>query len=222
VFYCLGRTVLHNNTPEKMIGFFDELNRILSPNGVGIIDVPKVPNDILGKILSQYDKEIFQYSTHLENLGVDPTRARHIFDGPDERHKFNRMALTGEQFKSYARLFGFEVSEAGSFPVQDGSFFTNTYYKVAKNPHFDVASMPDGDFRSAVSAIGILDPGIEFNKYVQSWELPLGVPIMFGTGPKLLELRTLYKQGKLGTLQSERRGSTITLSFVAPSLPMPE
>lgn len=212
VFYCLGRTILHNNSPEKMARFFDEMHRVLGEDGVGIIDIPKVPEDRVAEVEDEYSDEIRRYAEHLESLGVEPGRARNIFDGPDEKHKFNRMAMTDTQFKAYAKLFGFRVKEVQDAPIGEAALFDNSYYVIEKDPEFVVDLIPPQEFREAVADIGLLDPGVDYNRRVDAWDLPLGIPIMYmsaGQADALWDMRDAYRRGRLGEISTQLDNGTI-------------
>jgi len=212
VFYCLGRTILHNNTPEKMANFFDEMQRVLTYNGVGIIDIPKIPEDRVSEVRDQYAEEITRYARHLESLGVEPGRTRNIFDGPDEKHKFNRMTMTDSQFRAYAKLFGFKVNKVEEAPIGDSNLFNNSYYIIEKDPDFVVDEIDPQEFSYAVASIGLLDPGIDYNRYVDAWGLPMGIPIMYmggGQPDALWDMRESYRQGRLGEVRTQMENGTI-------------
>ena len=216
VFYCLGRTILHNNTPEKMARYFDEMQRVLTYRGVGIIDIPIIPEERVSEVTNQYSAEIQRYTEHLESLGVEPGRARNIFDGPDERHKFNRMTITDAQFRAYSKLFGFRVKKVEEAKIGDNDLFNNAYYVIEKDPDFVVDDMKPQEFRDAVASIGLLDPGIDYNRYVDAWGLPLGIPIMFMSGNQpesLLSMRQTYRRGGMGEISTQLDNGTIYFEF---------
>lgn len=212
VFYCLGRTILHNNSPEKMVRFFDEMQRILVDGGVGIIDIPKIPEDRITEVNDEYSDEINRYASHLESLGVEPGKARNIFDGPDEKHKFNRMAMTDTQFRAYAKLFGFKVTEVQEAPIGEAALFDNAYYVVEKDTDFKIEELSPEEFRAASVAIGLLDPGVDYNRKINSWEVPLGVPVMYMSydEPDSIEvMRRAYKEGRLGEISTQMQDGLI-------------
>ena len=212
VFYCFGRTVLHNNTPEKMARFFDEMHRVLTPNGIGIIDIPKIPEEKVSEVKDQYADEISRYSAHLESLGVETGKARNIFDGPDEKHKFNRMTTTDSQFRDYAKLFGFKVNKVEEAPIGDGDLFDNSYYIIEKDPDFEVDKIDPQEFIDSAVSIGMLDPGVDYNKFVDAWGLPMGIPMMYMAGrepEKLKYMRDAYRKGKLGEVSTQMDGGAI-------------
>jgi len=177
VFYCLGRTILHNNTPEKMARFFDEMNRITKNGGVGLIDIPEV-GDVVD-MDDEYARNIKEYGGHLESLGVLPQVAKNLYDGPDKDHRYNRMAVTPEQFGYYAELFGFMVEEVSSEEVGGEGGFDNSYYKISKVPDFDIADMDPREMLKGLYAVGLYRPGVDYNRIVHAWQAPLGAPFVF-------------------------------------------
>ncbi|PIZ47595.1 hypothetical protein COY32_01395 [candidate division WWE3 bacterium CG_4_10_14_0_2_um_filter_41_14] len=177
IFYCLGRTILHNNTPEKMARFFDEMHRILSDGGIGIIDIPNLREDDGSP--EQYDQNITEFANHLASLGVRMEKSQNIFDGPDDDHRFNRMTLTNEQFKTYARLFGFTVEQTQVEQVGEDSQFENAYYTIKKQPNFEIADIPTNELLSMLYGSGLYHPGVDYNQHVDAWGVPLGTPFVY-------------------------------------------
>lgn len=180
VMFCLGRTILHNNTPEKMTRFFDEMHRVLQDGGVGLIDIPEVP-EVKDEGDDEYSRNIREYSHHLESLGVLPQTARNIYDGPDASHRYNRMAMTQFQFESYAKLFGFKVEKIDTVPVGEKGLFDNSYYKIEKDPDFDIADVPDDVLSDMLNAVGLHHSGVDYNRFIDTWGVPLGTPWVFGS-----------------------------------------
>lgn len=219
-FYCLGRTILHNNTPEKMARFFDEMQRVLTYDGVGIIDIPKIPEAEVSEVTDQYSAEIERYTKHLESLGVDPGRARNIFDGPDERHKFNRMTMTDAQFRAYAKIFGFKVANVEEMPIGEQDLFNNSYYVIEKDADFVIDEMKSEEFMDLVRSIGLLDPGTDYNRYVDAWGLPLGIPLMYNSQlGALRRMREVYRDGRLGEIRTQMDNGTVY--FEVSHIPSP-
>jgi SAM-dependent methyltransferase len=219
IIYCLGRTALHNNTPEKMFRFFDEIQRVLDWQGKVIVDIPVIPEEVAANINSEYAERVSAYSEHLESLGVEPIKARHIFDGPDETHKFNRMALTDKQLRAYASLLGYKVTRAEQREIENSGVFDNAYYILEKDPDFTIDTISRDTFGDAVREIGLLDPGADFNREIDAWHLPLGVPLMFvegGQADALDNLRDLYSRGRLGRVEVENSGKQMYFSLRHP------
>jgi len=216
VFYCLGRTILHNNTPEKMLRFFDDLQRVTSNTAQGVIDIPKISESDSGIVTNPYDKEITRFADHLSDLGVENIKSRNIFDGPDEKHKYNRMALTDTQFRSYAKLLGFKVSHVEGSPINEEGLFDNSYYFLEKDPDFDISQLTAQELRGSLRELGLFDPGVDYNTYVEAWGLPLGLAILYaGEGAiGIQEARRLYQNGELGKVQLTIIGNDLHFGVV--------
>ena len=202
VMFCLGRTILHNNSPEKMARFFDEMHRVLKDEGMGIIDIPEVPEDIDSGD-DEYSQNAREYASHLQSIGVLPNRAKNIYDGPDEAHKFNRMAMTQFQFESYAKLFGFKVEKLDTVPVGKEGLFDNSYYKIEKDPDFDISKIPTREMLEMLYGIGLYHPGVDYNKQVDAWGVPLGIPFARTTELEA-DIGRFREQAKEGSLQPVR------------------
>lgn len=204
VIFCFGRTILHNNTPEKMARFFDEMHRILEDNGEGIIDIPEVP-ELTDESGDDYSQNIKEYFNHLESLGVLPQRARNIYDGPDVSHRYNRMAVTQFQFESYARLFGFKVEKVDTIPIEEKGLFDNSYYRIEKDPDFDIANIPTREMFQMLHGVGLYHPSVDYNVHVDAWGVPLGVPFVYASGLRgtIEDLREQVKEGKLPPIRFE-------------------
>ncbi|MBW6441493.1 class I SAM-dependent methyltransferase [Patescibacteria group bacterium] len=204
IMFCLGRTILHNNTPEKMARFFDEMHRILQKGGEMIIDIPEIP-EIAESSDDEYSSNTRDYSAHLESLGVLPQRARNIYDGPDELHKYNRMAMTRFQFESYAKLFGFKVQKLDTVPIGKEGLFDNSYYKIEKDPDFDISSIPTSELFQMLYGIGLYHPSVDYNRNVDAWGVPLGVPFVYSSWLKgsIEDLREQVKRGEMSPIRLE-------------------
>lgn len=216
--YCLGRTILHNNSPEKMFGFFDELHRVLDDEqGSILIDIPTIDTDV-PSVSDEYKERIDAYAKHLEALGVYPTVVQHLFDGPDAKHKFNRMSMSEQQLRAYGRLTGYTVTNVGSTPIKgEKGSFTNSYYQLTKDPDFNIESMPPSEFNDCLRTVGLLDPGTDFNRLVTAWGVPLGVGIVFISGGQneyMPVIRRKFARGLLGRVTVLKEGDTWNLGVV--------
>jgi hypothetical protein len=64
-------------------------------------------------------------------------------------------------------------------------------------------------FWENIQKIGGLEPGTNFNKYINAWHLPLGIPIMYTRAVHeywshdLNRLRLRYMQGHIGKVEIE-------------------
>lgn len=216
VFYALGRTIPHNNTPEKMFSFFDEVQRVVADDAVGLIDLPKLEDNPLLDDQNPYQQKVAKYAEHLESIGVRSVKARHIFDGPDAEHKFDRMVMTEDQIKAYGALFGFEVAEYAEVSIQSEGVFDNVYYKFTHVPDSRIEDMEVDEFVNYARSIGLLEPGVDYNKFVHAWGLPLGVALkcMFEDNARdIPRMRNLYKQGKIGNVYAYREGDMLFWEF---------
>lgn len=199
VIYCLGRSLLHNNTPEKMIGFFSECERVLNNEGLLLIDIPEISSsEDSENYKDEYREAIDIYGSHLREIGVREQRILNIFDGPDEKHKFNRMALTTEQLRYYADLLGFTIIGEDSLEIKSEGLFNNKYLVLKKKSDFHIEDINVRQFNESLAGIGLYDMPADYNKYIPAWGLTLGLGIIniSGNRPDLIpRVREMYKKG---------------------------
>lgn len=185
--YCLERTVLHNQTPQDMLKFFDNISQVLSENGRLMIDFADTT-------VGEYQDRVNKYKDNLRSLGVKKTVVQHIFDGVDDDHQFNRMAPTKEQIEAYIKLVGLKlVKEPVSDVVEKFGEITNTYYIFEKDPNFYPDSKSIGDIKSLFREIGIFDEGVDYNQMIKSLGMTIGQLIIYGVDNESVRVNNYQK-----------------------------
>lgn len=170
VVFCLGRTMMHNRTPEEYVSFFDQITRAVKSGGKIMVDVASSES---GEAKTHLDKIV----THLRSIGVTNIDANVLFDGPDEHNKYNRRLLTLEQVKTMALLFGLELKEVEQ---QENQGVDNLYVTMTKLNQSK--SLSGSECRDALHIIGVLNRGVDLNQYVESFGMTLGQLYLYGMG----------------------------------------
>ncbi|MCX6784181.1 MAG: class I SAM-dependent methyltransferase [candidate division WWE3 bacterium] len=171
--YCLGRSALHNRTGSDWASFMNESWRVLKDDGYLLLDVPDMADGV-------YNDNEAHLREHARNLGLDSSESMRLFDGPDQLHKFNRMALTDTQIHEYAELFGFTVEAMEKHRLGDHGEITNVYYTLQKDPNFDPGKMNRWELQDALAHMGLLDSGVDYNQNIKSWRGTLGQALALG------------------------------------------
>ncbi|RJR28545.1 class I SAM-dependent methyltransferase [Candidatus Microgenomates bacterium] len=133
--FFLGRNILHEVDSEEMIHTLSEANRVLTDDGVLIVDTP---NPDKGHYLAYRQ----QYEESAESLGVDYYESGAIVDSPDGGNFYDRLAPTLDQFEAIAFLAGFkaDIVERVEYTDEEGYENENLYWKLTKieeKPTFD-------------------------------------------------------------------------------------
>ncbi|OGM20660.1 hypothetical protein A2771_02375 [Candidatus Woesebacteria bacterium RIFCSPHIGHO2_01_FULL_38_26b] len=202
--YSLGRSISHNRTPSDMFHLFDEVQLVMTDNGRFLFDEPDVNWGI-------YLERINNFRENLEKKGVHTLQSGIIFDGPNDTDKFNRQVLRPDQIKSLAFLLGFELVEERSKLIGGKGEIKNTYYTFEMNKEWNPQSITPEELNENLKGLGLLDPGADFNMYIDAWGMTLGQALIyvhnFGLGNEYM--RYLNKEGKAPDILIEFDGSQI-------------
>lgn len=188
VFDVLGRSLHHARKTHEMLKIFDELQRVTSSEAVGIFDVGAVEGD--------YEANLRRFRDNLRAKGIDidETRAKLIFDGPDNEHRFNRMLLDDPQVDAFLGLTGFRVAERIERVVDESRGVKNVYYVVEKDPDYDPRRISREVLYEELDETGVLfDPGSDYNMYVEAWGMTVGQALLGGLDNE--HYRELNKSG---------------------------
>lgn len=130
--YFLGRSILHEVTPEDMTLCLRGIGRAIKTGGSLIVDIPDPDS---GHFLKEKEKFI----KTVENLGeamgyISYFQEGSIVDSPDNIHYSSRFAPSKEQFKAIANLAGFdaEVILAQDYTNEGGEKNRNLYWRLKK------------------------------------------------------------------------------------------
>jgi len=201
LFYCLGRTVPHNRTPQDMLKLFDEIQRITAPNAKGLIDIPDIT-------IGEYQERVQKFGDNLAALpGIDPHESRLVFDGPDNVHKFNRMVLTPQQMEIYARMCGFKIQLVGTEEVEAASGVNNQYYLLEKDEGFYPDDISREELSKMIKDVGLYDAGVDYQMYVDAWGMTLGQAIWGGLDNDEVRMRNSVGRGPVVSV--EKRGRAL-------------
>ena len=170
VLYTTERSFLHNRTPVEWLSLFDETRRVSSDRAFLGLDIPDTETGV-------YAERIKSYAQNMkENLGLDPAEMNIIFDGPGQV-KFNRLAISDEQLRIYARLFGYAVVEKTADARED---MTDVYYTLAKDQNFVFGDISESELNESLEKLGIFSYQTDYNMHIKAWGMTLGQAIKYG------------------------------------------
>lgn len=170
--YCLNRSALHNQTPVEMLSFFDNISAVLSQNGTLMIDFPDTTK-------GEYFSRIENYKQHLLSLGVKEDKLQHLFDGTDNVHRLNRLALSKEQIVAFASLVGLKFEKM--IPQESTGNIYNDTYIFKKDYDFDPEDKvyPLGDWVRSSGILTNYDPDA-INYFIKNIRVSVGQILMYG------------------------------------------
>ncbi len=170
VMFTTERSFLHNRTPVEWLSLFDETRRVSSDRAFLGLDIPDTETGV-------YAERIKSYAQNMqENLGLDPAEMNIIFDGPGQV-KFNRLAISDEQLRIYARLFGYAVVEKTADERED---MTDVYYTLAKDQNFVFGDISENELNDSLEKLGVLSYQTDYNMHIKAWGMTLGQALRFG------------------------------------------
>jgi len=189
-----GRSILHNNNPQDMLLFFDEMHRVLRDGGSFIFDLPDIDKQN-SDTDNVYTNEVNRYREHLQSLGAMEGVSNRIFDGPDGSHLYNRMTLSQQQLEMYALLFGFNLKKVDSRIVgeEDGAF-ENSYYEMQKVADYDISTVEIFQLKEAIQTLGLLEPGVDMSLKPKAWGFRVGSVFLSDSTSQLLDTAPLVKR----------------------------
>lgn len=126
--YCLGRSILNNETPKQLQGFFKEANRVLKEGGELYVDTPTFDS-------AYYEKERSVLDENMRKAGISNYEPGALIDTPDGNSYTLRAFYEEAQFIANARLAGFRAEriEEVEYQTYDGSTNANVYWKLTKD-----------------------------------------------------------------------------------------
>ncbi len=182
---CLGRSVPHANSPEKALVAFGQMIGV-SKNW--LVDEP--------------DPEIGYYaefSTNLEKTmrdkGVNPDKAKLIYDSPDGKHFFHRMILGKKQLEQIGQMLGFKIVEVKTELIPGEMEVKNVYYLIETDQDFDLLELIEtGRLVDIVKELGMDKRGIDYDMVPERWGMSLGQALVCAKyGERALELAALVE-----------------------------
>jgi hypothetical protein len=127
-------------------------------------------------------------SENLKRLGVSLKEQDLVFDGPNNKFKYNRLILRPEQIQLYGKLFGYKVNEVARKQLSDD--VTNVYYLFEKDPDFKPQDIAYLDLRYGLFDLGFFNDNPnsdpqgknEFNTIIENWGVTIGQALIYGLG----------------------------------------
>ena len=190
--FILGRSITHNRTPSDMLHFFDQFSGIIKDGGIGVVDFEDIEWGIRGERIAKFRK-------NLEEKGVAPLQSGVIFDGPNDYYRFNRQILRPDQVKAITSLFGLRIIESNHQTFGEENAVRNVYYTLEKDGDFNPEKIDKQELLENMRVLGMLDPGADYDMYIDAWGMTVGQAIMFdlddkgiqrlnesGRGPKVI------------------------------------
>lgn len=170
--YCLGRTATHNRTASEMLHFFDEVQQVLDFEGRFMFDFPDINWGV-------YEERTNRLRENLEGIGVEPLESGLIFDGPNDVDRFNRMILKPNQVQAMAFLLGYKLIEAKHELIGEEGEIENIYYLLEKDKNYEPLRITLDELNENLRILGLLDPGADFDQYVDAWGMTLGQALVY-------------------------------------------
>ncbi len=168
IFISLNRTGMHNRMPWDMLHWFDEIGQIASADCIGIVDFPSTEVGVNAEEMNALRK-------NLEAYGIGeyfPFPQVQVFDGPDEGHKFHRLAVTDEQAEIYFKITGFRVVKKIESIWGNNREFHNKYYVIERDPNFDPEAIKAG-MALYMHKLGIKGPAVPWEMRIESLDSTL-------------------------------------------------
>ena len=125
--YCLGRSFAHNVTVNDAIECLQEIGRVISDDGIVLLDLPDTSKGEYPKLIERTHKIAKERGIFNFTLGL-------INDGPDDEHFFDRFIPDDEQMKAITMLAGFEAEKIAtkSYEGTNGEENINNYWRLRK------------------------------------------------------------------------------------------
>lgn len=125
--YCLGRSFTHNVTVNDAIECLQEIGRVISDDGIVLLDLPDTSKGEYPKLIERTHKIAKERGIFNFTLGL-------INDGPDDEHFFDRFIPDDEQMKAITMLAGFEAEKIATknYEGTNGEGNVNNYWRLKK------------------------------------------------------------------------------------------
>lgn len=125
--YSLGRSAMHITTPWEYIRILNNINGILQPNGIFLMDTPNQNN-------GQFAKTSQEFRQTANDIGIHHVETGSLHDSPNSLDFTDRFAPAPEQLKAFAWLAGFdaELIQTHMYTDQQGFTNENLYWRLTK------------------------------------------------------------------------------------------
>jgi SAM-dependent methyltransferase len=123
--FVMGRTSGHWKSPLNAIRTFQELRRVLSPEGTVVLDLPDITSGF-------YAQRVAERANALREAGIWNYEYGDIHSSPDSVHFFDRLMPGASQVKAMALLAGFEaeIIDDAPFTIGGGVVENNLYWRL--------------------------------------------------------------------------------------------